>query len=129
MSAEGVKRTRVPLGSSVSSTGDSSTRLPIEKQTRLHLPSRKAMSSNDDESALTALMPTPLRPTDFLKAAESYLAPVFIFEHTSTTLPSGMPRPKSRTDAETASTSTMMRLPKPIIYSSMELSMTSLRST
>ena len=46
---------------------------------------------------MTALMPTPFNPTDFLNATESYFAPVFIFEAHSSTLPNGMPRPKSRT--------------------------------
>jgi hypothetical protein len=35
------------------------------------------------------LVPTPFNPTDFLKASLSYLAPVLIFETTSTTLPNG----------------------------------------
>ena len=33
------------------------------------------------------------KPTDFLKALESYFPPVFILETTSTTFPNGMPRP------------------------------------
>ncbi len=45
------------------------------------------------ERAFTALVPTPLSPTDFLKARESYFPPVFILETTSTTLPNGIPRP------------------------------------
>ena len=46
-----------------------------------------------DESALTAFVPTPFNPTDFLKALESYFPPVFIFDTTSTTLPNGIPLP------------------------------------
>ena len=38
-----------------------------------------------EERAFTALVPTPLSPTDFLNALESYLPPVFILETTSTT--------------------------------------------
>ena len=45
------------------------------------------------ERALTALMPTPLSPTDFLNALESYFPPVFMREETSTSLPRGTPRP------------------------------------
>ena len=45
------------------------------------------------ESALTALVPTPLSPTDFWKAPESYLPPVLILETQSITFPSGIPRP------------------------------------
>ena len=40
---------------------------------------------------ITALIPTPFNPTDFLKALLSYFAPVFILLETSTTLPSGTP--------------------------------------
>lgn len=43
--------------------------------------------------AFTALIPTPFKPTDFLNALLSYLAPVFILLDTSTTLPRGTPRP------------------------------------
>ena len=43
--------------------------------------------------AFTALVPTPLSPTDFLKARVSYFPPVFILETTSTTFPKGIPRP------------------------------------
>ena len=46
-----------------------------------------------DDKALTALIPTPFRPTDFLNAFESYLPPVFILEETSFTLSRGIPRP------------------------------------
>ena len=35
----------------------------------------------------------PFKPTDFLNALLSYLAPVFILLDTSTTLPRGTPRP------------------------------------
>ena len=49
------------------------------------------------DNALTAFVPTPFKPTAFLNALESYLPPVFIFDTTSTTLPKGIPRPKSLT--------------------------------
>ena len=49
-----------------------------EKQMRRICPSRQAMISKWDERAFTALMPTPFRPTDFLKASPSYLPPVLI---------------------------------------------------
>ena len=58
-----------------------------------HPPSRTLQMKNSVERALTALMPTPLRPTDFLKALESYLPPVFILDDTSTSFPRGTPRP------------------------------------
>ena len=66
---------------------------PAAKRTVRASPSRTLRIVNALESAFTALMPTPFSPTDFLNAFESYLAPVFIFEATSTSLPSGMPRP------------------------------------
>ena len=37
-----------------------------------------------EDKALTALEPTPFNPTDFLNTLESYLAPVFILDTTST---------------------------------------------
>ena len=40
-----------------------------------------------------ALTPTPFRPTDFLKAFESYLPPVFRTLTASMSFPCGMPRP------------------------------------
>ena len=46
-----------------------------------------------DDKAFTALIPTPFSPTDFLKALESYLAPVFMREETSSSFPNGIPRP------------------------------------
>ena len=56
-------------------------------------PSRKASILKLIDNAFTALIPTPFNPTDFLKALESYFAPVFIFEATSINLPNGIPRP------------------------------------
>ena len=48
---------------------------------------------NFEDNALTAFVPTPLRPTDFLNALVSYLPPVFILETTSTNFPNGIPLP------------------------------------
>jgi hypothetical protein len=57
------------------------------------LPSRKAWISKNSLKAFTALMPTPLRPTERLKTSLSYFAPVLICAAHSMSLPSGMPRP------------------------------------
>ena len=46
-----------------------------------------------DDKALTALDPTPFKPTDFWNASESYFAPVFIFAAQSISLPNGIPLP------------------------------------
>ena len=65
---------------------------------RLHIifltsPSLIASAINFSDNALTAFIPTPLRPTDFLNTFESYLAPVFIFVTQSKSLPNGIPLP------------------------------------
>ena len=57
------------------------------------MPSRYDWMKKLDDKAFTALIPTPFNPTDFLKALESYLPPVFIFDDTSRTLSRGIPRP------------------------------------
>ena len=51
---------------------------PFANSIALVLPSRNAWTSKNEESALTALIPTPFNPTDFLNASESYFAPVLI---------------------------------------------------
>ena len=82
-----------------------------------------------EDKAFTALVPTPFRPTDFWNAPESYLPPVLILDTQSITLPKGMPRPKSLTSTSFSPTLISMRLPLPIINSSMELSIISFRRT
>ena len=84
---------RVPLRLVVDSTFASSVSSPSSKPARFIWPSRTLSTTNSVLSAFTALVPTPFKPTDFLKARLSYLPPVLIFETQSTTFPSGMPRP------------------------------------
>ena len=82
------------------------------------------------DSALTALVPTPLRPTLNWNTSSLYLAPVLMRETHSTILPNGMPRPvKSRTTTETPSMVSNTSLPWPMMNSSMALSMTSFSNT
>ena len=64
---------------------------PLENSSALVSPSRQAWISKKSESALTALMPTPLRPTDFLNASLSYFAPVLIWAAQSNSLPERNP--------------------------------------
>jgi hypothetical protein len=52
---------------------------------------------NSFDRAFTALVPTPFMPTENWKTSSLNLPPVLICDTQSTTLPSGMPRPKSRT--------------------------------
>ena len=66
---------------------------PFENSTNLLLPSLIDLILKYEDKALTALEPTPFNPTDFLNTLESYLAPVFILDTTSTTLPKGIPLP------------------------------------
>ena len=56
-------------------------------------PSRTERAVNSLESMLTALTPTPFRPTVFLKAVPPYLPPVFISLTAAASDLSGMPRP------------------------------------
>ena len=60
---------------------------------------------------MTALVPTPFRPTENWKTSSLYLAPVLMMDTHSTTLPSGMPRPKSRTATLEPSMFTSIRSP------------------
>jgi hypothetical protein len=53
----------------------------------------KGPNGKTRRQSIYCLDTNPFNPTDFLKAFESYLAPVFIFDTTSTSLPRGMPRP------------------------------------
>ena len=55
--------------------------LPRSKVARLNLPSRKLATSKLDDSALTALVPTPLRPTENWNTSSLYLPPVLILRH------------------------------------------------
>ena len=71
--------------------------LPTLNDASANCPSRWLRTRNVFERALTALVPTPLRPTLNWNTSSLYFAPVLILETQSTTLPSGMPRPKSRT--------------------------------
>ena len=57
------------------------------------LPSRNDFTVKCRLSAFTAFTPTPLRPTLFLNALESYLPPVLSTLTASMSLPWGMPRP------------------------------------
>ena len=99
---------------------------PRAKSMQRVAPSRKASIRNSVDNALTAFMPTPLRPTDFLKASESYFAPVLILEAQSISFPRGMPLPKSRTVMLPSGVKVIsICLPNPIANSSIQLSMTS----
>ena len=66
---------------------------PRSKLACLNFPSRKLFTSKLEESAFTAFVPTPFRPTENWKTSSLYLPPVLIWLTHSTTLPSGMPRP------------------------------------
>ena len=66
---------------------------PLLNSATLICPSRMDSTLKKELKALTALVPTPFKPTDFLKARESYLPPVLIFETQSITFPKGIPRP------------------------------------
>ena len=125
--ASGTNTTLVPLRRELSPTGDSSLNVPYSKAARLDCFSLFDSTIKLEESAFTALVPTPFNPTDFLNALESYFPPVFIFETTSTTLPSGIPRPKSRTVTVLSLMEISMVFPAPITNSSTQLSKTSFK--
>ena len=93
MVSSGTNVILVPLRREVSSRNSSSFKVPRSNSAEADLLSRVDSTLKYSESAFTALVPTPLSPTDFLNARESYLPPVFILETTSTTLPNGIPRP------------------------------------
>ena len=69
---------------------------PFSNSEAFVLPSRYDCTLKVELKALTAFVPTPFNPTDFLKALESYFPPVFILLTQSFTFPKGIPRPKSR---------------------------------
>ena len=91
MVSSGTKDTFVPFLLEVSSSKSWLVRFPCSNSAEADLLSRVDSTLKKDDKALTALVPTPFSPTDFLKALESYFPPVFIFETTSTTLPKGIP--------------------------------------
>ena len=93
MAASGMKRTFVPFRFEVSKGPSSEIKFPASKVAVFNKLSLLEETSNIEESAFTAFVPTPLSPTDFLNALLSYLPPVFILETTSTTFPSGIPLP------------------------------------
>ena len=93
MVVSGVKVTLVPFLLELSRGAASSIKFPASKVANLERLSRFDSTLKADDKAFTAFVPTPLSPTDFLKARESYLPPVFILETTSTTLLNGIPRP------------------------------------
>ena len=91
--SSGMNDTFVPFRLDESSIKSWLIRFPCSNSAEADLLSRVDSTLKNDDNAFTAFVPTPFRPTDFLKAFESYLPPVFIFETTSTTLPSGIPLP------------------------------------
>ena len=93
MLSSGINETFVPFLRDVSSNFSSLVKVPISNSAAADFPSLLDSTRKYVESAFTAFVPTPFNPTDFLKALESYFPPVFIFETTSTTFPSGIPRP------------------------------------
>ena len=92
ISGSGVNRIYVPFGS-VDLPPRSFWSFPREKLACLNLPSRTLLTSKSEESAFTAFVPTPFRPTLNWKTSSLYLPPVLIWLTHSTTLPRGMPRP------------------------------------
>ena len=58
--------------------------------------SRTEAALKYDERAFVAFIPTPFIPIACLNTELLYFAPVFTFETQSSSLPSGIPRPKSR---------------------------------
>ena len=88
-----MKETLVPFLLDVSSKNSSLSKLPCENSAEADFPSLVDSTLKKVDKAFTAFVPTPFNPTDFLKAFESYFPPVFILETTSTTFPSGIPRP------------------------------------
>ena len=128
-SPSGLNSIAVPLRSPVFAMRWSFLSLPFANSTTFDSPSRTASARYSTESAFTAFCPTPFSPTAFLKVSLSYLAPVLMIDTQSRSLPSGIPRPKSRTRAFVSSRSISIFLPWPIVNSSTELSIVSLRST
>src|SRR4030042_1823621 len=96
MSSSGTNSTYVPLVSFGADPVFFVFIFPWEKTASAHFPSRYAITLKYDERALTALVPTPLSPTENWKTSSLYFAPVFMTDTHSTNFPRGMPRPKSR---------------------------------
>src|SRR5690606_40997512 len=90
MASSGMKDTLVPFLLEVSSRSSLLLRFPCSNSAEADLLSLVDSTLKYEERAFTALVPTPFKPTDFLKALESYFPPVFILDTTSTTLPKGM---------------------------------------
>ena len=93
MPASGINKTLVPLLLELSEMGSCNVRFPNSNSALVIWLSRTDSTLKIEDNALTAFVPTPLSPTDFLKAWESYFPPVFILETTSTTFPRGIPLP------------------------------------
>ena len=93
ITSSGIKETLVPFLLEDSSNNSLLINLPCSNSAEADLLSLLDSTLKKEDNALTALVPTPFKPTDFLKALESYLPPVFILETTSTTLPNGIPLP------------------------------------
>ena len=66
---------------------------PFEKSRHISFLSLKDLILNFSDNALTAFIPTPFNPTDFLNTSESYFPPVLILETQSSTFPRGIPLP------------------------------------
>ena len=84
---------KVPFFSRTPLSHLSLTSSPLAKVTVRASPSRTERAVNSPESVLTALTPTPFRPTVFLKAEPPYLPPVFISLTAAASDLRGMPRP------------------------------------
>ena len=125
ISRSGVKRTSVPEAVAVSLPRSSETSRPRRNFAVRYFPSRQLVTSKSPERALTALVPTPFSPTENWKTSSLYFPPVLIWLTQSTSLPRGMPRPKSRTAIESPSRRISTRLPQPMMNSSTALSITS----
>jgi hypothetical protein len=99
---------------------------PCSNVASANSPSRWLRTVKLVERALTALVPTPLRPTLNWKTSSLYLAPVLICETHSTTCRAGC-RGRSRArHLAWPSRVISTRLPWPMMNSSMALSTTSL---
>ena len=59
----------------------------------MNFPSRKLTTSNSEDRAFTAFVPTPFRPTENWNTSSLNLPPVLTLLTQSMTFPSGMPRP------------------------------------
>ena len=91
-SSSGMKETNVPLGSSPFPFFFCFN-TPLSNTACIYSPSLQEVISKYDERAFTALVPTPLSPTEYWKASLSYLAPVLITDTHSMSLFRGIPLP------------------------------------